>query len=632
MRIVRVQIRSLILAVVACSAITDGSDLYGQQRGAAEPRTLPPVIDGRVYRQALAEGRVLRPAAPTTGTQMAAPVVPASAASRIPRPELLREQPGVEPIQGLPQLPPGFVPWWQAQVSDPLRATGDAQRVDLDALIISALAFSPFVRAVSQDVLIQETGIVEAQAAFDIRAFMDSKFFRKSEPIGNVLETGGPPRLREGDFGYSAGLRKRTPLGGSWEVSQRIGMRDSNSRFFAPEQQGNSRLSISFNQPLLNGFGKPYNTALVLLADIDTQVAMDQTSASLQEHLIRIVEAYWELYLQRSVLLQKYRNLQRAQVILERLTQRREVDALENQIVRARAAVATREAELIRTGTNIRNIEARLRALTNSPELLSTPHSELIPSDRPAMVTVEVSLPDAIVTALQHRPEIDAATQEIRAATVRLDMSCNELLPALDLVLETYVAGLDQDLDIGQAFADQFRLGEPSYTAGLVFEVPLHRRAAKARYQRRQLQLRQITQQFDETVQNLSTEVEIAVREVNATYRELLGKFNAMKAAEAEVDYLTRRWELLSGDERSGSFLLEDLLDAQDRLAIEQYGFAVAQRDYTLSQTALKKATGTLLEQEQIEPVRVCRDGLPDLRFERTARSVTPDQILPPIR
>ena len=50
-------------------------------------------------------------------------------------------------------------------------------------------------------------------------AFAESKFFRESEPIGNELDTGGPPRLREEDWGFSAGLRKKTPLGGSWEVS-----------------------------------------------------------------------------------------------------------------------------------------------------------------------------------------------------------------------------------------------------------------------------------------------------------------------------------------------------------------------------------------------------------------------------
>ncbi len=625
-----VRLRYLIQLMAALLVATGGGGVYGQQRWTADvPRThLAPVVDGQVYRQAIADGR-LPPVRAVPEASATRPTAAEPGTVEFSNTRMLQPPRQPESVDGREQLPVGFMPWWQQRVRDRLRDGDEAHRVDLDALIVSALAFSPRVRAVSQDVLIQETAIIEARAAFDVHAFMDSKFFRKSEPIGNVLETGGPPRLREGDFGYSAGLRKRTPLGGSWEMSQRIGMRDSNSRFFSPEQQGNSRLSLSFNQPLLNGFGKPYNTSLVLLADIDTAVAMNQTSAALQAQLVQIVDAYWELYLQRALLLQKRMNLQRAQVILDRLTQRRDVDALESQIVRAHAAVATRQAELVRTATSIRNIEAKLRALTNSPKLLSRPRAELIPMDYPAMVAVEVSLPDAMVTALQHRPEIDAASQEIKAAGVRLDMSRNELRPALDLVLETYVAGLDQDHDIGQAIGDQFTVGEPSYTAGLVFEVPLQRRAAKARLQRRRLQLRQITQQFEETVQTLLMEVEIAVREVTTTHREMLGKFLAMEAAVAEVDYLTQRWQLLAGDDRSVSFLLEDLLDAQDRLAIEEYGFAVAQRDYTISQVVLKRATGILLQQEQIEPVRVYRGGLPELHFERTARVVSPDGVLP---
>ncbi len=625
-----VRLRFFIQLVTAFCVVTGAAAVRGQQRSetGATPVHLAPVVEGQVYRRAIANRRL----PPVYAVAEAVLVRPTTALGNEHSADvlILPSPRDLESVEGREQLPANFIPWWQQHVGDRLREGDESHLVDLGALIVSALAFSPRVRAVSQDVLIQETAIVEARAAFDVHAFMDSKFFRRSDPIGNVLETGGPPRLREGDFGYSAGLRKRTPLGGSWEMSQRIGMRDSNSRFFAPEQQGNSRLSLSFNQPLLNGFGKPYNTALILLADIDTTVAMDQTSTALQTQLIQIVDAYWELYLQRSILLQKRMNLQRVQVILERLTKRREVDALESQIVRARAAVATRQAELIRTATSIRNIEAKLRTLTNSPELLARPRAELIPLDYPAMIAVDVSLPDAMVTALQHRPEIDAASQEIRAASVRLDMSRNELLPALDLVLETYVAGLDQDHDIGQALGDQFTVGEPSYTAGLVFEVPLQRRAAKARLQRRRLQLRQITQRFDDTVQTLLTEVEIAVREVTTTYREMFGKYRAMKAAVAEVDYLTQRWQLLAGDDRSASFLLEDLLDAQDRLAIEEYGFAVAQRDYTISQVTLNRATGILLQQEEIEPVRMCRGGLPELRFKRTARVASPDGLLPP--
>ncbi len=629
---------TIALCAACVSGVASGQEPAGE--GCAT-EALAPVVDAATYRRAMTAGRPVR--LPETNgadrTDVASGALVSASTGRstvaanvsIPHPQMLQQPAQVEAVVGREQIPVGYVPWWQPQVVGRLRQGAETHPVDLDALIVSALAYSSRVRAVSEDVLIQETGILEAQAAFDVQAFMESKFFRRSDPVGNVLETGvGPSRLRESDWGYSAGLRKRTPLGGSWEVSQRIGAHDSNSRFFTPEQQGNSRLSLSFNQPLLNGFGKAYNTALVVLADIDTSMAMDQTSAALQNQLIQIAEAYWALHLHRAVLLQKRRHLNRAQEILEELTQRREVDALESQIVRARAAVAARQSELIRTETSIRNTEARIRVLTNSPELLSNPSAELVPLDYPAMVSVDVNLPDAMVTALQNRPEIDVASQEIRAASVRLNMSRNELLPALDLVLETYVAGLDQDYDISQSLADQFSVGEPSYTAGLVFEVPLQRRAAKARLQRRQLQLRQLTQRFDDTVQTLMSDVEIAVREVTATHREMVAKYRAMKAAEMDVDYLNQRWNLLSGDDRSVSFLLEDLLDAQDRLAIEENGFALAQRDYTMSQTTLKRATGTLLQQEQIEPMRTRGNGLPELHFERSVQVVTPAEVLPP--
>jgi len=527
------------------------------------------------------------------------------------------------------EMPAGFVPWWRHRALQSLRPAPETHSIDVDALVISALAHSPRVRAVSEDVLIQETAVLEACAAFDATAFADSKFFRRSEPIGNELETGGPPRLREHDWGFSAGLRKRTPLGGSWEVAQRIGTHDSNSLFFTPEQQGNSRLSLSFDQPLLNGFGKVYNNSLIILAELDTTVAMDQTLVTLQHQLTQIAEAYWELYLQRSVLVQKRQHLERARSVLVELEQRRAVDALESQIVRAQAAVAAREAELVRSAANIRNIEARIRALTNAPELTSNPDTELIPVDAPETLRVDVNLQDALVTALQHRPEIDAASQEIRAASVRLNMSKHEMLPVLDVVLETYVLGIDGDYDIGQSYADQFGEGEPSYSAGLMFEVPLHRRAAKARLQRRNLQLRQVTEQLDETIRVLSAEVEIAVRDVGATYQEMVGKYRAMTAAQAEVDYSHQRWQLLAGEERSASLLLEDLLDAQDRLVLEEFGFALAQHNYTVSQTQLKRATGTLLEQEGIEPVRYCEGGLPRLEFQKSPTAVYPAEVLP---
>lgn len=502
-------------------------------------------------------------------------------------------------------------------------------RVDINSLIIDALRHSAQVRAISDNAVIAETAITRADAEFDARAFMESKLVRTSVPTGSELEAGtNVPRLREEDWFYTAGFRRKNQYGGRFEAAQQIGLRDSNSEFFDPGNQGNSRLTLSYNQPLLNGAGNAYNTSLIMLAEIDTRIAADKTNVELQDHLLEVTEAMWELFLERCVLLQKQRHEQRAQVILTRLEKRRDVDSLDSQIARARAAVAMRRTELIRAATAIRNAEAHVRALVNSPIMLDNRGSELVPVQLPMREFIPVAIRDAVLTALDNRPEISAVTQQIEAASVRLNVARNELMPVLDVVLETYVSGLQGDHDIGRSWVDQFSTGEPSYTAGFVFEVPIYRRAAQANIQRRRVELRQLSSRLQAVIETLHAEVEVAVREVETTYRELQAKYLLMVAEEADLYYLQRRWEELPGDDRSASFLLADLLDAQDRLVFAEFGFARAQVDYTLNLTRLNRATGTLLKHEQIELVKSCDNCLPTIRFERIG-SVTEALPLP---
>ncbi len=127
----------------------------------------------------------------------------------------------------------------------------------------------------------------------------------------------------------------------------------------------------------------------------------------------------------------------------------------------------------------------------------------------------------------------------------------------------------------------------------------------------------------------LLADVEVAVRDVQASYQEMVGKYRAMRAATAEVEYSTRRWQLLAGEDRSAGLLLEDLLDAQDRLVVEEFGFALAQHSYAVSQTALKQAMGTLLEQEGINSYRTCQGGIPQLQFQKNDSFATPADTLP---
>ncbi len=562
---------------------------------------------------------LLLPSAAETGSAQAAGV------DRLPIP-------GPEQVQAVPipetLIPRDAAPWWEAQALRPMGESPTTISVDVGSLIVEALRFSSRVQAISDNAVIAETNVIRADAEFDTRLFMETKLNRTSIPTGSTLEAGANvPRLREEDWFYRAGLRKKNVVGGKFEAAQRIGTRNSNSVFFLPEDQGNARLTLSYNQPLLNGYGVAYNTSLIVLARFDTRIAVDRSVAELQEYLLEVTETLWQLYLQRSVLLQQQKHFERAQSILTRLESRRDLDSLETQIARARAAVALRRTAVIRAKAAIRDAESRLRALVNAPDLLADRTAELVPTLAPGSDFVPVDFQRALITALENRPDLDSATQEVEAARVRLGVAKNELLPVLDAVLETYVSGLRGDYRIGDSWVDQFSVGEPGYTAGLVFEVPLGRRAAKANTTRRSAELRQLVNRFQATVETVTSEVEVAVREVETAYRELQAKYEAMRASDFDMQYLQGRWETMAGEDNAASFMLEDLLDSQDRAALAEFNFAQGQIEYALSLTRLNRALGTLLKQEQVVVVRGCEEGVPRILFEK--HDSTKDAVQP---
>jgi len=508
--------------------------------------------------------------------------------------------------------PPDEAPWWETQVPSPQRNAPQTMNVSLESLLVGALNHSAQLKVYADLPLIREWSIAEADAAFDWTSFIESRWDNTSMPVGNSLTTGGPGRFRDHNLTHSFGGRRRNTYGGEFEISQKFGLQNNNSLFFIPKDQGTTRLSLNYTQPLLRGAGKVYNSSLTILAKIDTESAQDDFSRQLQQHLVDVTEAYWDLYLTRSLLLQKRRLLSRAEEIYAELDSRREIDAHRSQIVRARAAVESRRADIVRANSNVRNTEARIRALVNDPNLGSLERIELLPTDAPAAHAVPIDLQESLTVAMQLRPEITQAMRQIRAAGVRMKMSQNELLPLLNVVLETYVSGLRGDYDVGQSFVDQFQRGEPSYAVGLQLEAPIGNRAAQARMQRRRLEMRRLQHQFRSSVEALKLEVQIAVNNVVTAYDEMSAKHLAMVASADAVDYVLSRWKELPAENGSSSLMLEDLLEAQERLADAEASLAQSAANYSMAIVAHKKAVGSLLEYEQIGLERACTNQLPE--------------------
>ncbi len=233
--------------------------------------------------------------------------------------------------------PPDFNPWWEEAALRPLRPECPPLQMQLESVVLGTLCFSPQVHMMRQVAPIREDSIVEAQGDFDVRAFAESKFIDTSDPIGSELIAPlEGDRYLDQNWYQSVGLRKKGLSGAQIELSQKIGYENSNSQWFTPELQGTARMTLTITQPLLNGAGKAYNSRLVVLAQIDAQSGRDHVAKDLQTLMIEIYQTYWDLHLQRALLLQKRRLYERGVEICRELEGRRDVDAVGGQLARAK--------------------------------------------------------------------------------------------------------------------------------------------------------------------------------------------------------------------------------------------------------------------------------------------------------
>ena len=108
--------------------------------------------------------------------------------------------------------PVGFRPWWERPVREPI---APALPVSIDQLIEGALQYSSYVRVVSSEPMIRRTVIVEEQAAFDWRGFLESTYNDSNNPVGNILTTGtNEDRFKDRTWSSQGGVRRTTAWAG----------------------------------------------------------------------------------------------------------------------------------------------------------------------------------------------------------------------------------------------------------------------------------------------------------------------------------------------------------------------------------------------------------------------------------
>ncbi len=465
-------------------------------------------------------------------------------------------------------------------------------------------------------------GVEAALAAFDTQ-LRANVFWEKNDTPQNIagLFTQFRPSVFQQDLGtFQAQLQKTAATGGTWAVRHNVRYEWNNQPVFDPATGTGSRafssdwnvnLEAEMRQPLLQGAGTQFNRIAgpgavpgfyngVVIARINTDIALADFEAGVRDSVADVENAYWELYF-------AYRNLDA--VVAGRdsaLTTWRRIHALYR--IGARGGEAEKEAQAREQYFQFRSAveqalhrlysgEAKLRYMLG----LSATDGRLIrPTDEPTSAKVVFDWQDALAEALARNSELREQKWLVKRREMELLASKNFLMPRLDAVGRYRWLGLGNDLLRANASSNFQDPDSSAYAVmtggdfqewqlGVEFSMPLGFRREMAGVRNAELTLARERARLQEMELELSHQLSHFIREMESQYVLAQTTWNRRAAAQRQVQAVAEAYD-------TGTVTIDVLLEAQRRLAVAESEYFRSVVDYNTAITQVHKRKGSLLE------------------------------------
>ncbi|MGB1213004.1 MAG: TolC family protein [Pikeienuella sp.] len=485
--------------------------------------------------------------------------------------------------------------WWDDGIYVQMKGQAQPIAMSLQDVVHRSLTDSNQIKAFGLLPAIRATAVREAHGRYTPEAFAEVQLRRQNDPASSPALTAGADRIlaREGTAEF--GVRGRIRTGAEYTIAQRFSAIDTNQTDFIPGKQANSRTTLTLVQPLLRGSGTTFNDSATRIAEIDTKISQYELVRQLENHILEVERAYWNLYVTRANLLLTRHLAEHGRRLSGQAYSRGDIDGDPTLSIRANAAYRKWESDVVRAEAGVKNAQFRLAALTDSPELRRT-NLEFVTMTPPVAVSPQIAREDVIAEVTSRRPELQQAFLQYKAAVIREGAAANDDLPELDLVLEAALSGDEDGTDFGGALGDS-QLGG---FVGVRLSVPLGYDERAARYERRRLETIQQRHQSRSALSTVLLEVEISASEYAVAARDLEQQRRARKAAQRELSSLRVVWQDGSGGGVRAT-ALSALIDAHERAALLEMSVAQSRATLAIAAANFNRSRGVLLDRWNVE-------------------------------
>ena len=207
------------------------------------------------------------------------------------------------------------------------------------------------------------------------------------------------------------------------------------ANFFNPAVS--STLSVSFTQPLLNGFGVSVNTRNIRIAKNNRKIADLAFAQQAITTVTNTITAYWELAYARENVKVQQQAVTVAQKLYEDNKKQLEIGSMAPlDVTRAESELATDRQNLIVAQTvQLLNEQTLKNAISKDPLAPNLINVEVITTDRPKQpAAIETpSFEDSVREAFAKRPDLQEEIINLKNADIDVKATRNALLPSASL-------------------------------------------------------------------------------------------------------------------------------------------------------------------------------------------------------
>lgn len=413
---------------------------------------------------------------------------------------------------------------------------------------------------------------------------------------------------------YAVSLNQIIPTGGVFNISLSTYMNETNRRFQTINPRFGSTITFELTQPLLKNLGFKISRREIIVAKNSREISENQFQQTLLDTIYAVETSYWILKYSIENLKVQRQSLQLARDLLEENKRKIEVGTMPPiEIYTAESEVATREADILAAEAAVKNNEDRLKTIINLSASENGKIIEIIPTDSPTLEKREITLEEALATALENRPDLKALRTNITTREFDAKYARNQLLPELNLLASYWTPGVSgtrilyQDNDpftniiegtipggSNEALEEALRFNYANWSIGLTLNIPLNTILSRAQYAQAKISLEQALLNLKDQEQQVFLEITTAVRAVETNYLRVQAYTAARELARKKLEAEEEKFRV---GKSTNFFLLQYQRDAADARSAELKAVV----DYILSVANMDRVMGTTFKTKNIK-------------------------------